>query len=333
MHLAIVTPVFEDWEALEHLIRDIAELRSGDYVRVRLIAVDDGSANAIDVQHIELPDPSIIDTIEILHLALNLGHQRAIAVGLSEVCKHNDIDAVLTMDSDGEDKVSDVPLLLSAYRASPNKIVAAARVKRSERSWFKLGYLLYKVFFRVLTGQSVNFGNFCLFPITAVRRLVFMPELWNNLPGCVIRSRLGLLEVPTARGRRYLGFSKMKLMGLISHGLGAMSVHVDVIFVRILMGATVIGILTLIGIFVAVVVRLTTTLAIPGWTTNMVGALLIILMQAILLIVSTALIVLAGRSQRPIIPLLDSGSFVVRRQSRICAAPAQNLSLRRDNVK
>src|SRR5260370_30100043 len=103
MHLAIVTRVFEDWEALEYLIRDIAELRSGDHVRVRLIAVDDGSVNAIDVQHIELPDSCIIDTIEILHLALNLGHQRAIAVGLCEVCKHNDIDAVLTMDSDGED--------------------------------------------------------------------------------------------------------------------------------------------------------------------------------------------------------------------------------------
>src|SRR5262249_8194028 len=190
MHIAIVFPVFEDWDSLVNLIHDIDEVLADDYLRVRLIVVDDGSTSPVDLDSIELPSRSSIEAIEIIHLGANLGHQRGIAVGLCEACAHVGIDAVVTMDSDGEDKGSHVRTLLSAHRANPDKIVAAARTKRSEPSSFKLGYYLYRVCFRAFTGYRINFGNFCLFPMAAVRRLVFMPELWNNLPGCVIHSRI-----------------------------------------------------------------------------------------------------------------------------------------------
>ena len=50
-----------------------------------------------------------ICAIEVVTLACNLGHQRAIAVGLVEVYCRKRFDAVLVMDSDGEDAPADAP--------------------------------------------------------------------------------------------------------------------------------------------------------------------------------------------------------------------------------
>src|SRR5207245_491904 len=74
-----------------------------------------------------VPPDSSSDRIEILRLARSLGHQRAIAVGLCELSRRDDIDAVLVMDSDGEDRPGDIAALLKASRIEPAHIVLARR--------------------------------------------------------------------------------------------------------------------------------------------------------------------------------------------------------------
>jgi hypothetical protein len=59
--------------------------------------------------------------------------------------------------------------------------------------------------------------------------------------------------------------------------------------------------------------RFATDLAIPGWATTAVGNLLIILLQTVVIITAASLTMLAGRSNRPIIPIADCGSYIVRR--------------------
>src|SRR5258708_2806215 len=62
------------------------------------------------------------------------------------------------------------------------------------------------------------------------------------------------------------------------------------------------------------IVRFASNLAIPGWATTVVGDLMIILLQTIVMVVAASLMMLAGRSSRPIIPIADAGQFVAERE-------------------
>jgi len=311
--IAIVTPVLDDWPAFGHLLREVGRSLAGKVQDLDIVAVDDGSAQSFAIDALELP-ASPIRRIEILRLGLNLGHQRAIAVGLVDIARRDDLDGVFVMDCDGEDRPADLPRLLAASRERPGHIVVAQRTERSEGQPFKVGYALYRWLFTLLTGQQINFGNFSFIPIACVRRLVFMPEIWNNLPAAILRSRIGHVAVPTARGERYFGRSRMSWIGLIAHGLSATSVYIDIVFVRLLFGAAIVAGVTLAGIAAAVAIRLATPLAIPGWATTVVGVLGLLLMQLVVMVVAMLLLVLAGRNSRPIVPIADAGMFIAGRQ-------------------
>jgi len=314
--IAVVTPVLDDWKSFVALLAEISNEFAGSNYMFDVYAVDDGSVIAVDLQKIELPQDTCIARIEIVHLALNLGHQRAIAVGLCEVADRADIDTVIVMDSDGEDRPVEIAALLANSREQPGDIVLAGRTKRSEKFAFRLGYSLYRALFRILTGQGISFGNYSALPIAAVRRLVYMPDLWNNLAASVMRSRLPYRVVPTIRGVRYHGRSRMNLTSLTVHGLSAMSVHTETIFVRVLLGASLVGGLSVMGIIGVALIRFATDLAIPGWATTVAGDLLIIIFQALVIVVAVSLMMLAGRSSRPIIPIADCRAFVAEREHR-----------------
>jgi hypothetical protein len=312
--IVIVMPVLDDWPSLAALVADISMHFPRNDVAIRICAVDDGSLAPFDIDSVKLPATSCIVSIEVIRLALNLGHQRAIAVGLCALADCCDFDAVLVMDSDGEDRPSDIAALLAAAEEHPDSVVLAGRAKRSEPPMFRLWYRLYKLIFLLLTGQKISFGNFSLLPPEAVRRLVHMPELWNNLAASIIRSRLPYVTVPTMRGIRFAGRSRMNLVSLIVHGLSALSVQTDMIFVRVLLAAMAVAATAGLGIVAVTAIRFGTDLAIPGWATTAVGALLIILLQTFVVIVAASLTMLAGRSNRPIIPIADYRPFVAGRE-------------------
>ena len=70
-----------------------------------------------------------------LRLRRNLGHQRAIAIGLTYIQAQmtTAYEAVVVMDGDGEDAPEDVPRLLARLEAEGGRsIVFAERTRRSE---------------------------------------------------------------------------------------------------------------------------------------------------------------------------------------------------------
>ena len=312
--LGLVTPVLDDWESLRILINGIGTALADAGVSIDVMAVDDGSLVPGDPATLTPPAGGVVHSVQVLRLAANLGHQRAIAVGLTEMARRDNLDAVVVMDSDGEDRPEDIMRLLAAARAEPGHIIMAQRAKRSEALTFRAAYSIYKLMFRGLTGRLINFGNFSVLPMRAVRRLVHMPELWNNLAAAILRCRLPYRAVPTERGRRYAGASRMNLPALVIHGLSAMSVYTDVIFVRILAGAAMFAGLSLFGILAVTVLRLATDLAVPGWATTVVGNLAVMLLLTVMIVVSASLMQLAGRSNRQVIPAVDAGIFIDRRE-------------------
>jgi polyisoprenyl-phosphate glycosyltransferase len=324
--IAVVIPVLDDWRSFAALIGEISDQFTGSGLTFQICAVDDGSMAPFDCDSVVLPEGSCIASLEVIRLAINLGHQRAIAVGLCAISGVDDIDAVVVMDSDGQDRPTDIAALLAATRQNPMQIILAQRTKRSEPGFFRLWYCAYKLLFRVLTGQRISFGNFCMMPWAVVGRLVRMPELWNNLAASIMRSRMPYLTVPTVRGNRLADHSRMDLTSLIVHGLSALSVQIDKIFARLLLAAALIAGLAVFGIIVVGVIRIATDLAIPGWATTIVGDLLIILLQTLVIVVAASLTIMAGRSSRPIVPIVDFQPFVAHRQRfrfiRGAAAPA-----------
>lgn len=312
MRLGIVTPVLDDWESLAILLREIDRLLAPATRHVHVFVVDDGSRQPMDAAALRLGGAGAIAVVQVVQLAANLGHQRAIAVGLIEAARQTDLDAVVVLDSDGEDRPEDILRLMTEAAEHPGQIILARRAKRSETLRFRIGYRIYKSLFWLATGRVIDFGNFSLIPIAAARRLTHMAELWNNLAATVMRSRIPFRSVATDRGTRYAGQSRMNMAGLITHGLSAMSVYTDVIFVRMLAATAMLAGATVLGILVTVFIRLFTHLATPGWATTVVGNLLVMLLQTVVIVVASSLMLLAGRSNRQIVPAVDAAAYVAQ---------------------
>jgi hypothetical protein len=310
LSIAIVIPVLDDWDALSHLLRDIDALALGEDAAFHLFIIDDGSTTPLPERLFEGVRGATVASIELVRLTANLGHQRAIAVGLVVVARRERFDYVMVMDSDGEDRPAGILDLLTTAVTAPDTAVLASRGKRHEGSTFQLGYAAYKLLFRVLTGKQINFGNFSLLPMRAVNRLIFMPELWNNLPATILKSRIPLVRCSIERGVRYTGTSKMNSISLVVHGLGAISVYVDTVFMRMLAAAMMITAVLIAGLLTSLSIKLFTDLAAPSWTTTVMGALLALLFQTIILVIVTTVTLLAGRSSRPMVPFSDAEVFV-----------------------
>ena len=295
--MAIVTPVYNDWESFHELLKRLDAMAAAQRdVAFDVIAVDDGSTAPLPSALLADAGLTHLGCVDVLHLASNLGHQRAIAIGLTETDARGRHVAAIVMDSDGEDRPEVVPELLTALREDPRRIVVARRARRSEGLVFRIFYALYKLLFRLLTGKAIAFGNFCVLPAACVSRLVSMPEIWNNLAAAITRSRMRIHACPADRGARYAGESKMNMVGLLLHGLSAVSVYSDVAFARILVFSFALAGLTLCGIVAVVGIRFFTDLAIPGWATYTVAALVIVLLQTLMLSLGSVFLLLSSRS-------------------------------------
>ena len=80
--LIIVIPVFNDWMALRIVAPLIDEAFSkSDYI-VELLLIDDASTEVMDGFSKRLPKFENIEQISCLQLGRNVGHQKAISIGL-----------------------------------------------------------------------------------------------------------------------------------------------------------------------------------------------------------------------------------------------------------
>lgn len=302
-NLVLVIPVFNDWESASILIQEIAKVKIGDQ-KVQVILVNDASTQVPQLS----ATPGI--EIEILHLQRNLGHQKAICIGLTYATQNRSFDYAVIMDSDGEDNPKDIKPLLEVASRFPNQIVFAHRAKRNENFSFRLLYKLYKIIFKILTGLPISFGNYCVVPFQAAKRLTFVSEIWNHFSGGVIKSGLPYQLHPTERSKRYFGKSKMNLQSLILHGLSSVSVHIDTVSVRMLLASiSLLFLSTMLILFVAGI-KLLTQLAIPGWTSNIILGLSLVFLQALFLSILLVFIILSYRTQKTFIPATDYQVFI-----------------------
>jgi len=290
--LIVLMPVFEDRASAGRLI---AELAKNEGPPPFIVAAEDGSLN----------EPLRADAIVaagldgvVLHLSRNMGHQRAIATGLSYIAAHYDADAVVVMDSDGEDKPEAVPALLKQLNRDDLDLVVAMRRKRTESLKFRAFYIVYRFVFWLLTGREIRFGNFMAMTGDAARRLSVMQETWVHFPASAIISRLRRGFVPTDRGERYFGASRMNFVSLALHGVRSIMVFAEDVLIRVGMFCIglIVAAISLLGF--ASLLKLF-DLATPGWFSTAAGLLVIVLLQAGILSFVTLMVTGIIRSGGP----------------------------------
>lgn len=269
----VVTPVFEDSEASARLFHELFDAFGG---QVHVVAVDDGSVRQpVDIRQME----AIGLSGTVIRLRRNVGHQRAIAVGLGYVAEHlAEAQRVVVMDSDGEDLPASIPELLQTLEPDAIDVVVAQRRTRVETVRFKLFYAVYRRLFKLLTGRSISFGNFMALKPDAVKRLAAMQELWTHVASCVLGSRLRIATCALDRGPRYAGQSKMNFVGLALHGFRGIMVFAEDVLVRVGIAAALLGTLTILGGLASVVLKVS-GYATPGWFSVALGILLLVFLQ------------------------------------------------------
>lgn len=279
-----LTPVFNDWESFAILVNNIQIIQEqqNNYI-FKIVAVNDGSNEEQFYNNNKVP-------ITILNLKVNIGHQRAIAVGLQYIYNEiSDYDFVIVMDSDGEDNPEDILLLIGkAENLKSTKIIFAQRKKRQESLLFKMGYFFYKSLFQFLTGQKINFGNFSIVPQKLLGKVVHQNNIWNHYSGGIIQSKIPFDKILLDRGKRYKGVSKMNFNSLIIHGLSSIAVYFDFLSLRILRYSLYGISICFVSVIYILYQKVFTDYAIPGWASS----LILIISGIILQLFSVTLIVL-----------------------------------------
>ena len=215
----ILIPVFNDWESLLSLLNNIHTLKINNIAHIKVLIVDDCSTEILN-KKIEFDS---FKNIEIIKNSKNIGHGKSIAHGINYISKKNDFDYLIVMDGDGEDRPEEVKELILKSIDLPSLTITANRIKRSESAFFKLSYHLHKILTLVLTGYSIKFGNFMCIPKQDLNLIVSNKNLSVSFSGTIAKFIKNKTFIPSIRGVRYYGPTKMSFIKLIRHSLLIMS--------------------------------------------------------------------------------------------------------------
>lgn len=299
--IVILTPVYNDWKSFQILLERLNKLASNYQWVLCVNAVNDGSIQKIPDEFGEQERYSHIHAIKVIDLKGNVGHQKAIAIGLGSLCTEVEYDAIVVLDSDGEDDPKYIPEMLSKFFSHPDSAILAKRVQRSEGVVFKLFYHIYKNLFRFLTGVAISFGNFCVISPAIAQKLTSSSDLINSFPATILQTKVPYLTVDTKRSERYCGSSQMNFVGLILHGLRAITVFSEIVIVRLALMVFSTGFFAAV---IIVLIRFNTEWVISGWASNMIGFLFMYIFITLLGLIIGGILTLQARKNLQFIPSL-----------------------------
>ena len=302
-------PVYNDWESCAALVQELDEIVTQANVDVEILILDDGSSESPpDSLRIETKQIAVVN---VLHLKRNLGHQRAICIGLAYADAHWNGDFIVIMDGDGQDRASDVPALIAASQADARQpIVFGARHRRAETWVFQVCYAAYRLLHRLLTGYHVRVGNFSVLPRCFLPSLTLVPELWSHYAAAVFKSKLPRAQVAVSRRARTAGTSRMDFVSLVTHGLAAMSVFGEIVGVRLLLFSMALFTFAVTGSVVAIAIPSSTGVMVPDWTTFALAMFLLLTVQSLALMVVFIFVILSARDRSSFLPARDYHYFV-----------------------
>jgi|TARA_B110000238_G_scaffold68573_1_gene75154 glycosyltransferase involved in cell wall biosynthesis len=259
--IKILIPAYNDWQSAFKLLENINSEVSKLEAEFSVIIINDAST---ENRPEFLADLNNLKSIQIINMKENRGHARCNAAGLKHINEKEDFDYIIPMDGDGEDKPEELVLLIEKIKDYPGVVVTANRVKRSEGFIFKFCYLAHKCLTLVFTGQTIKYGNYTCLPKLVVNEMVNEPATWSSFSGSLAKIARNKKFVPSERGTRYFGPSKMSFIKLLKHSLSIIAVFKKTLLIRSVLFLTVylflitgkISIITLIPIIAVIIMML-----------------------------------------------------------------------------
>jgi len=219
---------------------------------------------------------------KLIQLNQNVGHQEAIRQGIKYVGNSElNVDGVIVMDCDGEDDPNAIQEIIQIKNSS---IIFVERGKRKESLNFKIGYFIYKLIFRILTGNSITYGNYSYLSLAVVKSITNQSFL--HYASFISKLKLPINKIKYDRRERIGGLSKMNNKQLIFHGLNALIEYAEEILFFIIKCLALIIFLSFIFGGVVLYKKFISDEAILGWAST-IG---IVLIAINLIILSTIIL-------------------------------------------
>ena len=229
MKIKILIPIYNDWQSVDKVINKIDNLVKEINHEFSIFIINDGSTE-------NKPDgfgnSENLHSLKILNIKNNIGHARCIATGLKYIFQNEEFDYVIPMDGDGEDRPEEIKIFIDNLNYNPDTPIVGERVKRSEGIFFKFSYIIHKLITFVFTGKSIKFGNYTFLPKKTVKELINEKATWSSFSGALSKLENNLATIPSERGERYFGPSKMNFLSLVKHSLSIIAVFKASVILR-----------------------------------------------------------------------------------------------------
>ena len=229
MKIILLIPIYNDRESLKKLIENINFEVKDLNSEMSVVVINDASSQQIVDTYQNLEN---INSFEIINMKENRGHTRCIASGLKYIFEKKEFDFVIPMDGDGEDRPEEIKNFIHQAKQSDDKTIVGERTKRSESLFFKICYQLHKLLTLGFTGHSIKFGNFTCLSKSTIEKMLNEKASWNSFSGSLKKVEKDLLSIPSIRGIRYFGPSKMSFFNLLKHSLSIISVFRKTVLIR-----------------------------------------------------------------------------------------------------
>jgi glycosyltransferase involved in cell wall biosynthesis len=267
---SVVAPVYNEEETLPVFYERMTAVMEGLGEPYELVLINDGSRDGSYRALCALrdDDPRVV----VVDFSRNFGHQIAISAGLDYACG----EAVIIIDSDLQDPPEVIPALAATWRRGAEVVYAQRRGRPGETRFKLLTAAAFYRLIRRLTSVDIprDTGDFRLLDRKVVDTLVAMKEQHRFMRGLSVWVGFRQEAVHYDRQERYAGETKYPLSKMVRFALDAIT---GFSYVPLQLATTlgfVLAGLSLLGIVLAVVLRLL-DVAIQGQTTTLIAVLLL----------------------------------------------------------
>lgn len=271
MLLSVVVPCYNEQEVIQATHQRLVGVLEAITPQWEIIYIDDGSEDQTAYNLGTIQDNE--QRVKVILLSRNFGHQMAVTAGLDHVSG----DVVVLIDADLQDPPEVIQEMID-YWYQGYDVAYGVRTDRQGESWFKLWSA--KAFYRIINRLSdvaipLDTGDFRLMDRRVVEALKTMPERDRYLRGMVSWVGFRQIGVPYQRSQRLAGVSKYPLWKMLRFAAdGILSFSLVPLRLAIWVGIFTFA-LSLVGIIYALVLRLFTSIWVPGWTLLFISTLFI----------------------------------------------------------
>jgi dolichol-phosphate mannosyltransferase len=266
---SVVAPVFNEESLLSEFYRRVVATMEALGEPFELVLVNDGCRDSSPevMRQLHEQDPRV----KVINFSRNFGHQLAITAGTDYARGQ----AVVIIDSDLQDPPEVIPDLIAKWREG-YQIVYAVRSEREGETWFKK--MTASFFYRLIHSITnvdipVDTGDFRLMDRRAVDALSSVREYNRFVRGLSVWVGFKQTGVPYKRAARTVGETKYPLRKMMRFALdGITSFSYVPLQLATWTGFTIAGI-SVIGIILTVILRLSGVEAFAGQATTLVSVL------------------------------------------------------------